>query len=80
MLLDPRRSLVFWLSTRLSEVLLLIVAAASLWIEGPTHGLEALSLATKHLFKLAQVFVGALVLVHGGWCVLCRARWTETRL
>lgn len=62
------------------KVLLLLVAAAALGVEGAAHGLKAFSLSTKHFLKFAQVLVRALVVVHGGRLVLTRAWWPETRL
>ena len=72
-------ALVLILNARL-KVLLLLVAAAALGVEGATHGLKTLSLTTKHFFKFAQVLICALVVVYGGRLILTRAWWPETRL
>ena len=62
------------------KVLLLLIAAAGLGVEGAAHGLESLSLATKYFLQFAQVFVRAMIVVHSGRLVMTRTRWPETRL
>ena len=62
------------------KVLLLLIAAAGLGVEGAAHGIKSLSLATKYFLQFAQVFVRAMIVVHSSRLVMTRTRWPETRL